>query len=73
MSQDGRLYTLDGFFHPGHLWLARYLVNRDRGKFVRDQKGYMRLAAQVFGHVSPSIRMDLFHVPYPSNILECKP
>jgi SAM-dependent methyltransferase len=73
MSQEGRLFTVDGFFESGQPWLARYLLNRDRGKFVREQEGYVRLAAQVFGRVSVSARTDLFHVPYSALILECRP
>lgn len=72
MSRDGRLFTLDGFYEPGQSRIARDLLDRDRGKFIRTQDGYVHLAKQVFGNVLASTRNDLFHVPYSALILECK-
>jgi SAM-dependent methyltransferase len=73
MGRDGRLFTLDGFYEPGQPWLTRYLLDRDRGKFIRGRDGYIRLANEVFREVHPSTRSDLFHVPYSALILECRP
>ena len=73
MTHDGRLFTVDGCFAPGQSRVARYLLERDRGKFVRDQEGYIRLATEIFQHVSAAVRTDLFHVPYSALILECRP
>jgi len=73
MSPDGRLFTVDGFYAPGQGSVTRYVLDRDRGKFVRNQEGYVRLVRQVFGDVSVFVRKDIFHVPYPALILECKP
>jgi SAM-dependent methyltransferase len=73
MKPDGRLFTLDSFYEPEQPWLARYLFARDRGKFIREQEGYVSLANQIFGRVSVSVRNDLFYIPYPSLILECRP
>lgn len=72
MKPDGRLFTLDGFYELGQPWLTRYLLDRDRGKFIRDREGYVHLADQVFGKISASTRNDLFHVPYSAVILECR-
>ena len=72
MSRDGRLFTVDGFYEPGQPRLARYLLDRDRGKFIRNREGYIHLAKQVFSDVSVSKRNDLFHLPYSALILECR-
>jgi len=73
MKPAGRLFTVDGVYEPGQRRIVRFLLDRDRGKFVRAQDGYVRLAQQVFGRVSASARKDLFHVPYSALILECSP
>jgi len=71
MKPEGRLFTVDGVYEPGQRRIVRFLLDRDRGKFVRAQDAYVRLAQQVFGTVSASAREDLFHVPYSALILEC--
>jgi hypothetical protein len=50
---------------------AKYLLSRDRGQFVRDEKGYTGLAKTRFDEVRVSIRHDLLHIPYTHIILEC--
>ena len=72
MGHDGRLFTLDGFYEPGQPRVTRYLLDRDRGKFIRNHEEYVRLAKQVFSDVSVSRRNDLFHIPYSALILECR-
>jgi SAM-dependent methyltransferase len=72
MKPDGRLFTVDGFYEPGQPWFARYLLDRDRGKFIRNREAYIRLAHQTFGKVLASTRNDLFHIPYSAVILECR-
>jgi SAM-dependent methyltransferase len=67
-----RLYTLDGCYVPGQSPLARWLLSKDRGKNVRTQEEYVRLARTVFTDVTPVIRHDLFRVPYTLLILECR-
>jgi SAM-dependent methyltransferase len=73
MKPGARLFTLDGFYEPGQPRIARFLLDQDRGKFIRKQDEYVTLAAQVFGEVKRTVRNDLFYVPYPSLILECRP
>lgn len=72
MKQDGRLFTVDGVYEPGQPWISRYLLERDRGKFIRNCEGYVCLASQVFTDVAASTRNDLFHIPYSAIVLQCK-
>lgn len=71
LRPGGRLVTLDGCYRDGQARLARYLLSRDRGRFVRSLEAYQALAAQVFGEVKTSVRDDLLRVPYTHAILEC--
>jgi SAM-dependent methyltransferase len=72
LRPGGQLFTLDGCYMPGQAPMARWLLDKDRGKSVRTQEAYMRLAQEVFFNVSPIIRHDIFWVPYTSLILECR-
>lgn len=67
----GRLITLDGCFEPRQNPLARFMLVNDRGRYVRDQDGYVGLARQAFSDVRVAVRRDLMHVPYTYVILEC--
>lgn len=72
MKPGARLFTLDGYYGPDQPWIARFLLDRDRGKFIREPGAYEKLAKMVFPNVQSIIRDDLFHVPYPIVILECR-
>ena len=71
LRAGGRCVTLDGCFVPGQSRFARWMLHRDRGKFVRDLPRYLALAEAVFPMVIPAIRHDLLRVPYTHLILEC--
>ncbi|MAR12693.1 MAG: hypothetical protein CL681_22360, partial [Blastopirellula sp.] len=40
LKPDGRLITIDGVYVDEQNPIARYLISIDRGKYVRDAKGY---------------------------------
>lgn len=71
LRPGGRLVTFDGCYVDGQSRVARYLLGRDRGEFVRTREGYTRLAESVFGEVNASITHDLLRIPYTHIILEC--
>ena len=71
LRPGGRLVTLDGVFTENQSRLARAFVSRDRGEFVRDREGYLRIASKVFAEVKPTIRQDLSRIPYTHIIMEC--
>lgn len=72
LKPPGRLVTLDGCYVEGQSAVARYLLSRDRGEFVRTADKYLALAKTVFDDVTVSIRHDLLHIPYTHIALECK-
>jgi SAM-dependent methyltransferase len=71
LKKGGRLVTFDGCYEDGQSRMARYLLSRDRGQFVRDEKGYADLAKARFDEVRVSTRSDLLNIPYTHIMLEC--
>lgn len=72
LKPGGRLVTLDGCYVDGQPALAKYLLSRDRGRFVRTREGYVELAKAVFDKVDVSVRHDLLRIPYTHIVLECE-
>jgi SAM-dependent methyltransferase len=71
LRPGGRLVTLDGCYVDGQSRMARYLLSRDRGKFVRAPEAYVRLARSQFEDVQASVRDDLLRIPYTHVALVC--
>jgi hypothetical protein len=72
LEPSGRLVTIDGCFHPGQSSLARLLLRLDRGRYVRTQDEYCRLARVVFPNVDSVLRRNLLRVPYTHLIMTCR-
>jgi SAM-dependent methyltransferase len=73
MKPSGKLVTIDGVWTDHQPRVAKYLLSRDRGRFVRNENGYRELTAKVFSNVESSVRNDLLRVPYSLIILNCTP
>lgn len=71
LRPDGRLVTSDGCFVPEQSRIARWALEKDRGKFVRSQEEYVRLAAVCFPRVEACVRHDLLRIPYTHLIMRC--
>jgi SAM-dependent methyltransferase len=71
MKPGGRLVTIDGVWTDDQSPIAKYLLARDRGRFVRSEAGYREIASKVFSSVESSIRHDLLRMPYSLIILKC--
>jgi SAM-dependent methyltransferase len=71
LKPGGKLVTVDGVYAAGQSSTARWLLERDRGEFVRSEKEYVGIASQVFSNVRPSVRHDLLRIPYTHLIMEC--
>jgi len=67
----GRLVTYDGCYVSGQSRVARWLLAKDRGKFVRTREEYLRLASAHFSKVEPHLRHDLLRMPYTHLIMRC--
>jgi SAM-dependent methyltransferase len=71
LKPGGKLVTCDGVHAKGQSSSARYLIRRDRGNYVRDEEGYLRIASRVFRNIKSTIRSDLLRIPYTHLIMEC--
>ena len=67
----GRLVTYDGCYVAQQSRIARWLLAKDRGKFVRPREEYLRLALTNFSKVEPHLRNDLLCIPYTHLIMRC--
>jgi cyclopropane fatty-acyl-phospholipid synthase-like methyltransferase len=71
LKPGGKLVTQDGVWTDDQSPAARWLLARDRGEHIRNERGYLGIASQVFSDINPSIRHDLLRIPYTHLILEC--
>ena len=71
MKPGARLVTLDGVWTDDQSNVVKYLLSRDRGRFVRSEAGYRDLAAKVFANIESRVRHDLLRIPYTMLILTC--
>jgi SAM-dependent methyltransferase len=72
MKRNGRTVTLDGCYIEGQSRVAKALLRRDRGKFVRGEEAYLRLARPHFTEVRADVRHDLLSLPYTLLIMTCR-
>jgi SAM-dependent methyltransferase len=72
LKPQGRLITLDGVWVAGQSRFAKFLLSRDRGRFVRHAEQYVALASTSFSTVNSTVRHDMLRIPYSHLILECK-
>jgi SAM-dependent methyltransferase len=70
LAPGGKVVTVDPCVHTGQSRLARALVKRDRGRWVRRPEEYRRLVGQKLGGVRATVRDDLLRIPYSHVILE---
>lgn len=71
LKPQGRLITLDGVWVAGQSRFAKFLLSRDRGRFVRHAEEYVALASTSFSIVHSTVRHDMLRIPYSHLILEC--
>ena len=72
LKPGGRLVTLDGCYVEGQSFIAKYMLSKDRGEFVRPLEAYKTIAHKVFQDVKMTIRHDLLKpIPYTHLIMEC--
>lgn len=67
-----KLITFDGAYTENQSFIAKLLLDGDRGQFVRTPEEYIALAKRVFDDVSVTIHNDLLRIPYTHCIMTCK-
>lgn len=71
MKPSGKLVTFDGCYIGKQSNIARYLLKRDRGKYVRTKEEYFYIASKIFPKVKVTVLHDLLRIPYTHIIMEC--
>jgi SAM-dependent methyltransferase len=71
LKTGGRLITLDGCFLGKQSRITRFILSKDRGKYVRTKEAYLSLAQKSFTNVQVSIHHDLLRIPFTHIIMEC--
>lgn len=69
IKPGGQFVALEAVFDPDQRLVARLVVASDRGRFVRDRGGYLRLLQQSFGRVECTIIHDMLRIPYTHVVL----
>ena len=64
LKPGGILVTMDGCFMKGQNWIARKLLEMDRGRYIRTPDKYLALTMPYFSKVRSEIRKDILRVPY---------
>ena len=63
LAPGRRLFTIDPCYTPDQSRFIRFLISRDRGRFVRDVVGYQRLF-NAYGVSEAKVVDNLLHFPY---------
>jgi SAM-dependent methyltransferase len=71
LKYGGIIIGLDGCYKNNLGSFGRWMLNNDRGKFVRDKSGYEAVLHKVFEDTYSEIREDLFIIPYNCLIWKC--
>jgi SAM-dependent methyltransferase len=72
LAPGGRLFTIDPARTSPQNWIAKLIINNDRGRHVRSASQYEALAHTSYDQVTVEVRTDLLRVPYTHCILECR-
>jgi SAM-dependent methyltransferase len=71
LREGGRLVSRDGCYELGQNIFERWLLDHDRGKFVRDRIGYEQLLRQYFEILQVNLHRKMLRLPYSLIIFEC--
>ncbi len=72
LKQGGRFVTLDGVLTEDQSSWARYMVLRDRGRFVRTAEAYERLVRSKFECVEVEVMHRQLRIPYSHLVMVCR-
>jgi SAM-dependent methyltransferase len=71
LKPGGRMITMDGCYLPNQSRIERYLLDSDRGRYVRTEEEYLKLAHHRFNSVIRHVEPGLLRIPYTHLFLEC--
>ena len=71
LAAGGRIATIDPVFVFSQSQIARWIISKDRGRYVRLGDEYRLLATPYFDTIESYRRDDLYRIPYSHSILIC--
>lgn len=72
LRPNGKLWTLDGCHYGKQNAIEKWVLDNDRGNYVREQREYESILKTHFPHIKAHFFTDLFKpIPHPTLILEC--
>lgn len=69
LKPTGKMVTYDGCRVPNQHPFDRWMLDNDRGKFVRTRDAYAELASSVFPSVEINLHSNLLRIPYTHAIM----
>ena len=70
-SSLSRFVAIDPCYTENQNFIARQIISRDRGMFVRTASAYRKLASNYFQTVEVNVRTDMLKIPYSHCIMVC--
>ncbi|MFH1644943.1 MAG: class I SAM-dependent methyltransferase [Candidatus Omnitrophota bacterium] len=71
LTPSGRMVCVEPAFLMHQTRLSKWLISKDRGKNVRDEKEWNRLIGQVYNNFSTQIITGILRIPYVHIVIEC--
>lgn len=71
LKPKGHLVTYDGTYIEQQSKIAKFILSRDRGQYVRTPEEYTQLAKEIFPEVKVFIIHDMYKIPYTGIIMKC--
>jgi SAM-dependent methyltransferase len=72
LKPGGIFFALDGVYSAGQSAIAKWLLDNDRGRFVRTEAAYRAILATSFPACELHVSHDLLRVPYSLIISKCR-
>jgi SAM-dependent methyltransferase len=72
LKPDGAAFSVDGVYLKDQSWAAKYILSKDRGRFVRTEDQYVGLVKRHFEEVNVHIKRGLLRIPTDLIIIEMR-
>jgi cyclopropane fatty-acyl-phospholipid synthase-like methyltransferase len=70
LKPSGKIVTLDGCYIPDQNRVSKFLLDNDRGEYVRTPESYLTLLQPYFNPTRSVVEETYFHIPYTLFIME---
>ena len=71
LKPGGRLVCLEAVYLVRQTWISKWIISKDRGRYIRSEREWKDLTSRVFNSYSTNIVTGLIRIPYVHIIIEC--